>query len=194
MRPQASSDPPKKERFSQAATPLIPTMKQGLAAPSDLIDLRGIEELKGICMDGDDVVIGAACTHAEVAASDKVRGCCAALADLAGTIGDAAVRHAGTIGGSLANNDPSADYPAAALALGATIMTNKREIAADDYFQGMFTTALEDGEIIKAVKFPKPQSAGYSKATNPASRYPMVGVFVAQTGRRHPCRHHRHRG
>ncbi|MHA3914423.1 FAD binding domain-containing protein [Halovulum sp. GXIMD14793] len=157
---------------------LIPTMKQRLASPGTLVSLTGIAELKGISESGGVLTIGAATTHAEVAAGASAYP---ALAALAGNIGDPAVRNRGTIGGSLANNDPSACYPAAALASGATIVTNTREIAADDYFQGMFTTALEEGEIITAVKFPIPQAANYQKFEQPASRFALVAVFVAKT-------------
>ena len=160
---------------------LLPTLRQRLAQPSDLIDLGAIAELKGIKAEGNGITIGAMTTHAEVAASAIVQGTIPALAHLAGHIGDRQVRHRGTIGGSLANNDPAADYPAAALGLGATIRTNKREIKADDYFQGMFTTALDEGEIITAVHFPKPEKAGYEKFDQPASRFALVGVFVAKT-------------
>jgi carbon-monoxide dehydrogenase medium subunit len=161
---------------------LLPTLKQRLAQPSDLIDLGRIGELKGIRQEGDRVVIGAATTHAEVAASDVVRGAIPALASLADHIGDAQVRNRGTIGGSIANNDPAADYPAAVVGLNATVRTNQREIAADDFFTGLFETALEDDEIILSVSFPKPAKAGYLKFPNPASRYAIVGVMVAQTG------------
>ncbi len=161
---------------------LIPTMKQRLAAPSDLIDLTHIAELKGIDHSGDTLTIGAATTHAEVAASDAVRGAIPALAELAGSIGDSQVRHCGTIGGSIANNDPSADYPSAALALAATIHTDKRTIAADDFFTGLYETALDDGEIITKIAFKVPSEAGYGKFRNPASRYPMAGVFIAKHG------------
>ncbi|HBF97537.1 MAG TPA: carbon monoxide dehydrogenase [Alphaproteobacteria bacterium] len=161
---------------------LLPTMKQRLAAPSDLIDLRKIADLAGIACDGDKLRIGAMTRHAAVADSEVVKQAIPALARLAGGIGDPLVRHRGTLGGSIANNDPSADYPAACLGLGATIVTDRREIAADDFFLGMFETALEEDEIITAVAFPVPQKAGYAKFPNPASRYAMVGVFVAQTG------------
>lgn len=161
---------------------LLPTMKQRLAAPSDLIDLRKIADLAGIARDGDKLRIGAMTRHAAVADSEVVKQAIPALARLAGGIGDPLVRHRGTLGGSIANNDPSADYPAACLGLGATIATDRREIAADDFFLGMFETALEEDEIITAVAFPVPQKAGYAKFPNPASRYAMVGVFVAQTG------------
>ena len=159
---------------------LLPTMKQRLAAPATLIDLRKVAGLSGIKREGDSIVIGAMTRHAEVATSETaaaIKG----LVHLAGLIGDPAVRHRGTIGGSLANNDPAADYPAAVLALGATVVTNKREIAADDFFAGLFETALEENEIITAVKFPIPEKSGYEKFRNPASRYAMVGVFVAKT-------------
>ena len=157
---------------------LIPTMKARFASPSDLISLKDAA-ISGICRDGDSVVIGAMTTHAEVARSIDVP---AYLSALAGGIGDPAVRHRGTIGGSIANNDPAADYPSACLALGATIRTNQREIAASDFFEGMFETALEEDEVIVSVVFPDADRAAYAKFPNPASRYAMVGVFVAQTG------------
>ncbi|MCI4661948.1 MAG: xanthine dehydrogenase family protein subunit M [Neomegalonema sp.] len=160
---------------------LLPTLKARLGMPEKLVDLKSVPALRGVSVDGSGVTIGATTTHAEVAGSADVQATCPALAELAGNIGDAQVRHRGTIGGSLANNDPSACYPAAALGLGATIVTNTREIAADDYFQGMFTTALEEGEIITAVRFPKPARAAYVKFVQPASRFALVGVFVAQT-------------
>ena len=161
---------------------LLPTIKQRLASPSDLIDLAGIGELKGIKLDGGAVVIGAMTTHAEVAHSAEVMKAIPALANLAEGIGDPQVRNRGTIGGSISNNDPAADYPAAVLGLDATVVTNKRRIKADDFFKGLFETALEDGEIVTAVSFPKPEKAGYAKFPNPASRYAMVGVMVAKTG------------
>jgi aerobic carbon-monoxide dehydrogenase medium subunit len=157
----------------------IPVLKQRLAKPSQVVDLGGLG-LSGITVSATTVTIGAMTKHCVVAASAEVKKAIPALAALAGGIGDEAVRHRGTIGGSLANNDPAACYPSAVLALGATIKTNKRAIAADDYFQGMFTTALEQGEIITAVEFPIPQKAAYEKFKNPASRYAIVGVFVAQ--------------
>ena len=160
---------------------LLPTMKQRLAAPSVLVDLRKVEGLAGIAREGDSIVIGALTRHADVASSPVVHDAIPGLAALAALIGDPAVRHRGTIGGSLANNDPAADYPAAALALDATIVTNKREIKADDYFQGLFETALESDEIVTKVKFPIPEKSGYQKFRNPASRYAMVGVYVAKT-------------
>lgn len=156
---------------------LLPTMKQRLAAPATLVCLSAIAEMKGVCRDGDSLSIGGGTTHATVAAE---AGAYPALAVLAGNIGDPAVRNRGTIGGSLANNDPSACYPSAALASGATIVTNNREIAADDFFQGLFTTALHDGEIIIGVKFPIPLAANYQKFVQPASRFALVGVFVAK--------------
>ncbi|MEE8546180.1 MAG: xanthine dehydrogenase family protein subunit M [Alphaproteobacteria bacterium] len=161
---------------------LIPTLKQRLASPSDVIDLAGIAELKGISAEGGSIRIGAMTSHAEVASSSEVAGAIPALAALAGGIGDPHVRNAGTIGGSVANNDPAADYPAALVALGATVHTNSRQIAAADFFTGLFETALDDGEIVTAVSFPVPTKAGYAKFPNPASRYPIVGVMAAQTG------------
>jgi carbon-monoxide dehydrogenase medium subunit len=160
---------------------LIPVMKQRLAAPSDVIDLGKIKELIGIEPTGDGIMIKAATTHYDVASSDTVKKAIPALAYLASLIGDPAVRHRGTIGGSLANNDPAADYPAAVLALGATVKTNKRSISADDFFKGLFSTALDDGEIITAVSFPVQAKAGYSKFNHPASRFALTGVFVAKT-------------
>ncbi len=157
---------------------LLPTMKQRLNAPEVLVSLTGIAELKGVCRDGDVLVIGAATPHADVArdaAADYP-----ALAALAGQIGDPAVRNRGTIGGSLANNDPSACYPAGALGSGASIVTNRREIAADDYFRGMFETALHEGEIITSVRFPIPRKAAYAKFLQPASRFALTGAYVAQ--------------
>ena len=159
---------------------LIPTMKQRLAAPSTLIDLARISSLSFIRRDGATLRIGAGTTHATVAASADVKAAIPALAVLAGLIGDPAVRHRGTLGGSIANNDPAADYPAGLMGLGATIVTTRRKVPADDFFTGMFSTALEDGEIITEIAFPLPKRAGYAKYPNPASRYAMVGVFVAQ--------------
>ncbi len=160
---------------------LIPTLKQRLASPSDLIDLSGAGDLVGISVDGNTVTIGAMTTHGAVAASDDVKKAIPALAALADNIGDAQVRHRGTIGGSVANNDPAADYPAGCIALGATIVTNTREIAADDFFVGLFETPLEEDEVITAVRFPVAKRAAYMKFPNPASRYALVGVFVADT-------------
>jgi carbon-monoxide dehydrogenase medium subunit len=160
---------------------LLPTIKQRLASPSDLIDLAGIGELKGIKSESGAIVIGAMTTHAEVAHSADVAKTIPALAVLAEGIGDPQVRNRGTIGGSISNNDPAADYPAAVLGLDATVITNKRRIKADDFFKGLFETALQDGEIVTAVSFPKPEKAGYAKFPNPASRYAMVGVLAAKT-------------
>lgn len=159
---------------------LIPTMKQRLAAPSDLVDIGQIAELHGITESGGTLRIGAATRHADVAGSDLVRRLIPGLASLAGGIGDPHVRHMGTIGGSVANNDPAADYPSAVLALDATVHTDKRDIAAADFFMGMFETALEDGEIITAISFKVPEKSAYAKYPNPASRYAMAGVFVAR--------------
>jgi len=161
---------------------LIPTLKQRLARPSDLIDLSGIAELRGIKSEGGTITVGATTSHAEVTESDAVKSAIPALAELAGMIGDPQVRHCGTIGGSIANNDPAADYPGALLGLGATIVTDSREITADDFFLGLFETALEETEIITAVKFPVPQAANYQKFAQPASRFSLVGAFVAKTG------------
>jgi carbon-monoxide dehydrogenase medium subunit len=160
---------------------LLPVMKQRLASPSDVIDIAKIQDLIGIEVTGDAVTIKAATTHYDVANSAAVQKALPALAHLASTIGDPAVRHRGTLGGSLANNDPAADYPAAVLALGATVKTNKRTIAADDFFKGLFTTALDDGEMITAVSFPIPAKAGYSKFPHPASRFALTGVFAVKT-------------
>jgi carbon-monoxide dehydrogenase medium subunit len=159
---------------------LLPAMKLRLAAPETLIDLSGITALKGIDAKAGTLTIRAMTRHSDVANSQAVATSVPALAQLAGSIGDPAVRNRGTIGGSLANNDPAADYPAAVLALGATIVTNAREIAADHFFRGMFETALEPGELITAVKFPLPVAAGYAKLQNAASRFALVGVFVAK--------------
>lgn len=160
---------------------LLASMKLGLAAPSDLIDLANVEGLRGIRIEGHTLRIGAMTSHAEVAASSEVRDAIPALSLLADGIGDPAVRTRGTLGGSLANNDPAACYPAAVLALGATIHTDRRSISADDFFKGLYETALEAGEIITAVSFPVPRKAGYAKFLQPASRFALVGVFVAQT-------------
>jgi aerobic carbon-monoxide dehydrogenase medium subunit len=159
----------------------LPSMRLGLVSPTGWIDLAGIKELQGICADGGTIIIGAMATHAEVAASMEVQSRIPALAQLAGGIGDRQVRNRGTIGGSLANNDPAACYPAAALGLGATIQTDRRKIAADDYFRGLYETALNPGEIITAVHFPVPERAAYVKFKQPASRFALVGVFVART-------------
>jgi aerobic carbon-monoxide dehydrogenase medium subunit len=159
---------------------LIPAMKTRLAAPSDLVDLARIKELQGITVAGTTVTIGAGTTHYQVANDQALKKACPAFSHLASLIGDPAVRYKGTIGGSIANNDPAADYPAALLALGATIVTNTREIAAEAFFTGLFETALNEGEIVTAVRFTAPAKAAYEKFRNPASRYAIVGVFVAQ--------------
>ncbi|MFO1074627.1 MAG: xanthine dehydrogenase family protein subunit M [Geminicoccaceae bacterium] len=159
----------------------IPTLKQRLAQPTDVIDLGGIAELQGIKEEAGGITIGAMTRHADVAASELVQRVIPALAALAEGIGDPQVRHRGTLGGSISNNDPAADYPGAVLGLGATVRTSKREIAGDDFFTGMFETALEPDEIVTAVHFPKPEQAAYAKFPNPASRYAMAGAFVART-------------
>ncbi|MGF1610206.1 MAG: FAD binding domain-containing protein [Kiloniellales bacterium] len=159
---------------------LLPTLKQRLASPSDLVDLSGVKELRGITESSGTIVIGATTPHAVVAADKTVKAKIPALAHLADCIGDAQVRNCGTLGGSIANNDPAADYPAGLVGLGATVTTNKRKIAADDFFTGLFETALEENEIITAVSFPVPENAGYSKFPNPASRYAIVGVMVSK--------------
>lgn len=168
------------DKFLAGGQSLLGAIKLGLAAPEGLVDVRRLPELQRLSVSGGAVRIGAATTHATVAASADVQRAIPALADLAGRIGDRQVRNAGTIGGSLANNDPAACYPAAALALGATIHTATRQIAADDFFQGLFTTALQDGELITAVSFPVPKAAGWQKFKQPASRFSLVGVFVAR--------------
>ncbi|HYE49103.1 MAG TPA: xanthine dehydrogenase family protein subunit M [Azospirillaceae bacterium] len=160
---------------------LIPTLKQRLARPSDLVDLGRVEGMRGIREEAGGLTVGAMTTHATVAGSELVRRVAPALADLAGHIGDAQVRSLGTIGGSICNADPAADYPAAVVALGATVRTNKRQVAGGDFFTGMFETALDEGEIVTAVHFPRPARACYAKFRNPASRYAVVGVFVAET-------------
>jgi len=167
-------------KFLAGGMTLIPTLKQRLAKPSDVVDLAKIGDLKGIKKDGSSIVVGAMTRHVEVATSDVVKGAIPALAALAEGIGDPQVRHRGTIGGSIANNDPAADYPAALVALGATVHTNKRKIAADAFFKGLFETALDASEIVTAVQFPVPEKAAYMKFPNPASRYAIVGVFVAK--------------
>ncbi len=161
---------------------LIPVMKQRLAQPSALIDLNLIEDLAGIEVKGRSIVIGALARHADVANSKLVQDTLPALASVPGSIGDPQVRNRGTIGGSVANNDPNADYPAACLGLGATIITNKRRIAADDFFTGMFSTALEENEIIVKISFPIAKKAGYEKFKHPASGFALVGVFVSKRG------------
>ena len=161
---------------------LIPTLKQRLAQPSDLIDLAKIADLAGISVKGNSVRIGAMTRHAQVAESADVQKAIPALAALAGGIGDPMVRNRGTMGGSIANNDPAADYPSAVVGLGATVHTSKRNIPGDEFFTGMFETALEPGEMVTAVTFPVPEKAAYMKFPNPASRYAIVGVFVSKTG------------
>jgi carbon-monoxide dehydrogenase medium subunit len=159
---------------------LLPTIKLRLAKPASLVDLGTVGDLKGIDVSGNTVTIKAMTRHADVARSEAVTKAIPALASLAGGIGDVQVRHRGTIGGSVANNDPAADYPAGCVGLGATIITSKREMAADDFFQGLFTTALEPDEIITAIRFPVPERAAYQKFKNPASRYAIVGVMVSK--------------
>lgn len=166
-------------RFLAGGQSLLPVMKLQLAAPTDLVSVTGLAELKGVQVDGDHVVIGAATTHDEVSRSHAVRQAIPALAELAGDIGDPQVRNRGTLGGSVAHNDPAADYPAALVALGATVVTDRREIAADDFFQPMFATPLEDDELVTAVRFPIPEKAAYAKFHSPASKYALVGVMVA---------------
>lgn len=168
-------------QFLAGGQSLIPSMKLRLAQPGAIVDLNGVAELAGIRVSGAQLEIGAMTRHADVAASREVQAAIPALAQLAGGIGDRQVRARGTIGGSLANNDPAACYPSAVLGLGATVVTNQREIAADDFFQGMYTTALQEGELITAVRFPVPKAAAYLKFKQPASRFALVGVFVAQT-------------
>lgn len=169
-------------KFLAGGQTLLPTMKQRLAAPSDLIDVTRISGIADINVSGREVTIGAGATHASVANSAELRSVCPSLCDLASHIGDPAVRNMGTIGGSIANNDPAADYPAAMVALNATIVTSKRQIGADEFFTGMFETALQEDELIKAVRFTAPEKGAYAKFPNPASRYAMAGVFVASHG------------
>lgn len=159
---------------------LLPAMRLGLAAPSALVDLGRLAELRGLRVEADAVTIGAATTHAEVAAHAGLAAAIPALADLAGRIGDRQVRARGTIGGSLANDDPAACYPAAVLGLGATVVTDRRRITADDFFVAIYTTALEEGEIIGSVSFPRPRRAAWQKFKQPASRFSLVGVFVSE--------------
>lgn len=168
-------------RYLAGGQTLIPTLKMRLAAPSDVVDIGRLRGLDSIAIAGDTVSIGALARHADVAADAALKARIPALAGLAGQIGDAQVRNLGTLGGSLAHNDPAADYPAAALALGATIRTDRRAIAARDFFHGMFETALEPGELITGADFPVPLAAGWAKFRNPASRYAIVGVFVVRT-------------
>jgi carbon-monoxide dehydrogenase medium subunit len=170
-------------RYHAGGQSLLPAMRLGLAAPGELVDLAKLAELRGIKLEGNGgaITIGAMTPHADVAASLEVGARIPALAALAGAIGDRQVRNRGTLGGSLANDDPAADYPAAVLGLGATVNTNQRQIAADDFFKGLFETALAPGELIVSVTFPVPKKAAYEKFRNPASRFALVGVFVAQS-------------
>jgi len=161
---------------------LLPTLKLGLAAPSDLVDLVALSELRGIARRGDRLAIGAGTTHAEVAASAEVRRTLPALAELAAGIGDRQVRNRGTLGGSVANNDPAADYPAAVIGLDAIVHTDRRALTAGRFFTGLFSTALESGELIREIEFRIPQRAAYLKFPNPASRYALVGVWVSDFG------------
>jgi carbon-monoxide dehydrogenase medium subunit len=170
-------------RYLAGGQSLVQAMKLRLSSPSDLIDLNALGDLKALKAESGTVTIGAMVRHAEVAASSAVRQTIPALAALAGMIGDRQVRHMGTLGGSLANNDPAADYPAAVLGLGATVVTSKRKIEADKFFKGLYDTALEPGELITAVSFPAPKRAAYMKFKNPASRFAIVGVFVAEFGK-----------
>lgn len=168
-------------RFLAGGQSLVQAMRLRLSSSERLVDLGGVGELKGIRREGDALVIGAMTTHAEVAASAEVKQAIPALAELAGGIGDPMVRNMGTLGGSIANADPAACYPAGVLGLGATVQTSQRTIAADDFFTGLYETALKPGELITAVSFPVPQRAAYVKYKQPASRFALVGVFVAQT-------------
>jgi aerobic carbon-monoxide dehydrogenase medium subunit len=171
----------KEAKYLAGGHTLIPVMKQRLARPSDVIDLARIKDMVGIELSADALTIKAATTYFDIMESPDVKKAIPAIACLTSTLGDPAVRYRGTIGGSIANNDPAADFPAALLALGATVKTNKRSIAADDFFKGLFATALADGEIITAVSFPIPAKAGYAKMPHPASRFALTGVFVAKT-------------
>jgi aerobic carbon-monoxide dehydrogenase medium subunit len=171
----------KEAKYLAGGHTLLPVMKQRLAAPSDVIDLGRIKDMVGIELSADALTIKAATTYFDIMQSNEVKKSLPAISYLTSLIGDPAVRYRGTIGGSIANNDPAADFPAALLALGATVKTNKRSIAADDFFKGLFATALGDGEIITAVSFPIPAKAGYSKMRHPASRFALTGVFVAKT-------------
>lgn len=168
-------------RYIAGGQTLLPVMKQRLAQPATIIDLGGVAGIEGVGVEGNTITIGAMTRHADVAASPDVRRLIPALAHLASLIGDPQVRNRGTIGGSLANNDPSADYPAAVLGLGATVHTDSRSIAADDFFDGLFTTTLEEGEIIRAISFPVPERAVYEKFAHPASRFALVGVMVSRS-------------
>ena len=169
-------------RFLAGGQSLLPTMRLGLSAPTAVVDLRNVPELRGIRVEGNGaaITVGAMCVHAEVATSLEVGARIPALAALAAAIGDRQVRNRGTLGGSIANNDPAADYPAAVLGLGATVNTDRRRIPADDFFRGLFETALAPGELVVSVTFPVPKKAAYMKFRNPASRFAIVGVFAAQ--------------
>jgi aerobic carbon-monoxide dehydrogenase medium subunit len=168
-------------KFLAGGQTLLPVMKQRLASPSDVIDIAKIKDMVGCEASGDTLTIKAATTYYDIMTSAAVQKAIPAIAHLTSMLGDPAVRYRGTIGGSIANNDPAADFPAALVALGATVKTNKRSIAADDFFKGLFTTSLEDGELITAVSFPVPAKAGYAKFRHPASRFALTGVFVAKT-------------
>src|SRR3569623_3783451 len=167
-------------KFLAGGQTLLPVMKQRLAGPSDVIDLGKIKELQGIELSGDTLTIKAATTYYDIMQNADVKKAIPAIAYLTSVLGAPAVRYRGTIGGSIANNDPAADFPAALVALAATVKTNKRSISADDFFKGLFTPALEDGEIITAVSYPVPAKAGYDKLRHPASRFALTAVFVAQ--------------
>ena len=171
----------KEAKYLAGGHTLIPVMKQRLASPSDVIDLARIKDMVGIESSGDALTIRAATTYFDIMQSAEVKKSIPAISHLTSMLGDPAVRYRGTIGGSIANNDPAADFPAALLALGATVKTNKRSIPADDFFKGLFATALADGEIITAIAFPIPGKAGYAKMRHPASRFALTGVFVAKT-------------
>jgi aerobic carbon-monoxide dehydrogenase medium subunit len=171
----------KEAKFLAGGQTLLPVMKQRLASPSDVIDVAKIKDLVGCQVSGDTLTIKAATTYYDIMTNADVKKAIPAIADLTSMLGDPAVRYRGTIGGSIANNDPAADFPAALVALGATVTTNKRSIPADQFFKGLFTTALEDGELITAVAFPVPAKAGYAKFRHPASRFALTGVFVAKT-------------
>jgi carbon-monoxide dehydrogenase medium subunit len=187
-RPQSLSEALELKRSSTDAKwlaggmTLLPAMKLRLAAPRRLIDLAGLDELKRVSVDKRRVVLGSMAAHGVVARSREIRDSIPALTALAGGIADPLVRNRGTVGGSIANNDPAADYPAALLGLSATVRTSRRELGADEFFTGMFATALEEDELVQTVTFPKPERAAYMKFANPGSRYAIVGVFVAQTG------------
>ena len=168
-------------KFLAGGHTLLPVMKQRLASPSDVIDIGKIKDLIGVQLSGDTLVIKAATTYYDIMTNADVQKAIPAISYLTSVLGDPAVRHRGTIGGSIANNDPAADFPAALISLGATVKTNKRAITADDFFKGLFTTALEDGEIITEVAFPVPEKAGYAKMRHPASRFALTGVFVTKT-------------